>query len=161
MIRPVKIYKLIVVIALTAIAAIMVSNLMNMRSNSTDYFIEHKDEVIQGAKDGDAVSQYNLAVMYNKGVGVTQDDAEALKWYISAADQGHAMAQYNLGMLYYFGKSVPQDYVAAYKWVYIAATYGDNSIAKDALNTITKKMTVEQMDEAEKIAESWQAQHSK
>lgn len=159
--RPVKIPRLIVIIALTAIAAIMVSNLMNLSSNSTDYFIEHKDEVIKSANEGDAVAQYNLAVMYNKGVGVDQSDAEALKWYNLAAEQNHAMAQYNIGMLYYFGKSVPQDYVTAYKWVWIAAIFGDNAIAKDALNTIAKKMNPEQIKEAEKLANSWQEQHSK
>lgn len=159
--RPVKIHKLIVLIALTALAAIMVSNLLNLSSNSADYFIAHKDEVIKSANEGDPVAQYNLAVMYNKGVGVEQSDAEAFKWYGLAAEQGHAMAQYNLGMVYYFGKSVPQDYVAAYKWVMIAAQYGDNAVANDALNTISKNMTPQQITEAENAADKWQKQHGK
>lgn len=158
--RRVKIHKLIVLIALTALAAIMVSNLLNIGSNSEDYFIQNKDEVRREAEEGDAVSQYNLAVMYNKGVGVEQDDSEALKWYLKAAGQGHAMAQYNLGMLYYFGKSIPQDYVAAYTWVMIAAEYGDNAVARDGLRNIAKKMTPEQIVEAEQAARSWHEQHN-
>ena len=160
-IRRVNIYKLLVLLALTALAAIMVSNLLNLSSNSADYFIEHKEEVIQSAQEGDAVAQYNLAVMHSKGVGVAQNDAEAIKWYGLAAEQGHAMAQYNLGMVYYFGKGVPQDYSTAYKWVLIAAEYGDNSVAKDALLNIAKKMSQEQVSAAEDAAEAWQAQHGK
>lgn len=154
-----NLYKLLVLLALTALAAIMVSNLLNLSSNSADYFIEHKEEVIESAQEGDAVAQYNLAVMHSKGVGVAQSDAEAIKWYGQAAEQGHAMAQYNLGMVYFFGKGVPQDNITAYKWVLIAAEYGDNSVAKDALLTISKKMTPEQVRSAEDAAEAWQAQY--
>jgi len=34
-------------------------------------------------------------MMYDKGQGVPQDYAEALKWYRKAAEQGFAEAQYN------------------------------------------------------------------
>ncbi len=48
--------------------------------------------------------------MYDKGLGVTQDYAQAAKWYRKAAEQGHAYAQFNLGYMYRFGQGVPQDY---------------------------------------------------
>ena len=35
--------------------------------------------------------------MYRNGQGVTQDNAEAVKWYRKAAEQGYAAAQFNLG----------------------------------------------------------------
>jgi TPR repeat protein len=38
--------------------------------------------------------------MYEKGQGLAQDYAEALKWYRKAADQGNADAQYGLGGMY-------------------------------------------------------------
>ena len=38
--------------------------------------------------------------MYGGGIGVTQDDQEAVKWYRLAAAQGHAEAQDNLGAMY-------------------------------------------------------------
>ncbi len=44
------------------------------------------------AAQGDAAAQYNLGVMYENGRGVTQADAEAVKWYRKAAAQGHARA---------------------------------------------------------------------
>ena len=44
------------------------------------------------ATEGDAAGQVNLGVMYTNGRGVTQDDAEAVRWYRKAADQGIAKA---------------------------------------------------------------------
>jgi TPR repeat protein len=41
----------------------------------------------EGGK-GDADSQYRLGIHYEKGQGVTHDDAEAVKWYRKAAEQG-------------------------------------------------------------------------
>jgi len=33
-------------------------------------------------------SQYNLAILYERGLGVKKDQAEALFWYLAAARQG-------------------------------------------------------------------------
>ena len=43
---------------------------------------------------------YNLGFMYDNGRGVTQDYAEALKWYRLAAELGLADAQTWLGLMY-------------------------------------------------------------
>ena len=40
------------------------------------------------AKQGDAVAQFNLGVMYQQGQGVNQDDKQAVKWFRLAAKQG-------------------------------------------------------------------------
>ena len=45
------------------------------------------------AEMGFAKAQHNLAVMYEKGRGVAQSDAEAARWFLKAAEQGHARAQ--------------------------------------------------------------------
>ena len=50
------------------------------------------DETMAAAKQGAAYAQYNLGIMYAKGDGVPENDAEAVKWYRKAADQGHAKA---------------------------------------------------------------------
>ena len=44
------------------------------------------------AERGDASAQYNLGVMYAKGVGVVEDYLEAYKWLILAAAQGDQKA---------------------------------------------------------------------
>ena len=77
------------------------------------------------AESGDAEAQNNLGVMYNKGLGVPEDYAEAVKWYRLAADQGYADAQCNLGVMYDNGQGVPQDYAEAVKWTRLAADQGD------------------------------------
>ena len=47
--------------------------------------------------------------MYQHGRGVTQNDAEAVRWYWLAAEQGDADAQNNLGALSALGKGVRRD----------------------------------------------------
>lgn len=41
------------------------------------------------AQGGDAQAQYHLGYMYQAGIGVQQNDAEALTWYQKAASNGH------------------------------------------------------------------------
>jgi hypothetical protein len=52
-------------------------------------FKEFKD----AAEKGDARAQYSLAVMYNDGIGVKKNPAEAMVWFRKAAAQGHPMAK--------------------------------------------------------------------
>ena len=49
------------------------------------------------AEAGEALAQFSLGVMYDKGDGVLKDSAEAVKWYRKSAEQGNANAQNNLG----------------------------------------------------------------
>ena len=51
------------------------------------------------AEQGNAVVQFNLGVMYDKGRGVTQDNKTAVKWYRLAAEQDYSPAQVNLNKL--------------------------------------------------------------
>jgi uncharacterized protein len=89
--------------------------------------------------------------MYKRGDGVTQDDAEALKWYRKAAEQGDAVAQYNLGVSYYNGEGVLQDTIAAHMWFNIAAANGINAAVKNR-DTLAEKLTKADIIEAQKRA---------
>ena len=73
-------------------------------------------EFLPLAKQGNAVAQFNLALMYDEGHGVPRDYTEAARWYRKAAEQGDLTSQNNLGSLYVKGHGVPQDYVQAYMW---------------------------------------------
>ena len=55
-------------------------------------------KIKQAADQGHANAQYNLGVMYYKGVGVGIDKAKAFEWCQKAAEQGNANAQFNLGV---------------------------------------------------------------
>lgn len=48
------------------------------------------------AQAGDPDAQYNLAYLYENGLGVPKNEAKALELYQQAADQGHSAAQNNL-----------------------------------------------------------------
>ena len=76
------------------------------------------------AEQGDAKAQTRLGEMYRWGWGVTQDKAEAVRWWRKAAKQGHARTQYELGRRYYRGWGVPQDYKEAARWYRKAAEQG-------------------------------------
>ena len=73
-------------------------------------------EEVLAAEQGDAYAQFNLALMYDNGQGVPQDDKEAAKWYRLAAEQGLGDAQYNLSLCYYEGQGVEKDLEKANYW---------------------------------------------
>ncbi len=79
----------------------------------------------KAADQGNAPAQHNLGVMYDTGLGVAQDYAQAAQWFRKAADQGFAQAQYNLGIMYYNGQGVAQVYAQAAQWYRKAADQGD------------------------------------
>ena len=79
----------------------------------------------QEAEGGDAEAQARLGYAYYAGLRVTQDYAEASKWYGLAAEQGNATAQVGLGVMYEKGEGVTQDHAEASKWYRLAAEQGD------------------------------------
>ncbi len=113
------------------------------------------------ASQGDAPAQFNLGVMYAEGRGVPQDDAEAVHWYRLAADRSHAQAQYNLALSYAKGEGVSPDYVSAHMWFNLAAVHFPASdvrnyeLAVRNRSLVAKKMTREQISEAQNLAREW------
>lgn len=79
------------------------------------------------AEGGDADAQLHLGLAYAYGVDVSEDDAEAAKWYRLASKQGQPDAQVFLGMAYETGEGVPQDYVEAYAWFDVASSSDKNA----------------------------------
>ena len=54
------------------------------------------------AVQGDGRAQFRLGMMYLRGVGVTHDEKEGVRWIRKAAEQGYALAQRNLGDMYHW-----------------------------------------------------------
>jgi TPR repeat protein len=104
-------------------------------------------------------AQHWLGVMYHYGRGVTEDDTEAAKWFRKAAEQGFTDAQYMLGRLYTNGVGVAEDDVLAYMWWNLAAAQGHEA-AKENKGIVSKRMTREQIAEAQKLSREWMAKHS-
>ena len=73
------------------------------------------------AEQGLAEAQFNLGLIYDNGLGVTEDNQEAVKWYRRAAEQGLTEAQNNLGLMYEKGEGISEDDQEAAKWFRRAA----------------------------------------
>ena len=69
-------------------------------------------------------------------------------------------AQYNLGVMYENGQGVPLDYVRAHMWYNIAASKGVGN-AKKNRDIVVKKMTPEQIEKAQKLAQECAAKNYK
>ena len=80
---------------------------------------------LAAAKEGHADSQFNLALMHEKGIGVGKDEKQAVVWYRKSALQDNAAAQYNLGVLYENGRGTPVDFAKANEWYRKASVQGD------------------------------------
>ena len=73
------------------------------------------------ARNGNALAENNLGVMYQRGLGVAQDFQKARSWFEKAANQDLAEAKVNLGLLYFDGSGVAQDYEKAFSFFSAAA----------------------------------------
>ena len=76
------------------------------------------------AERGATEAQRRIGWCYEKGIGVPQDFAEAVRWYQKAAEQGCADAQQHLAKCYERGQGVPQDYAESFFWLFKAAKQG-------------------------------------
>lgn len=91
--------------------------------------------LMDAANRGDAAAQYEVGERYANGDGVTQDMAEAAKWFERSANQGLAAAQYRLATQYEKGRGVAQDDRLAREW-YEKAAQGGNVKAMHNLAVI-------------------------
>lgn len=105
---------------------------------------------LRRAEQGDAGAQYVLGIIYEHGMDVPQDDAEAVKWYRKAAEQGHAGAQLQLGSMYDLGRGVSQDDFEAAKWYRVAAEQ-DSAAAQRRLGRMYAKGRGVLQDDAEAV----------
>ena len=76
------------------------------------------------ADAGDARAQSNIGVMYDNGQVVTEDDAEAVRWFTRSAEGGFPSGQFNLAVMYGKGEGVSQNRTTALRWYQTAARQG-------------------------------------
>ncbi len=101
----------------------------------TENYEQLIERLIPNAENGDAKSQYHLAVLYHDGKGIPKDYVQAAYWYRKAAEQGHDKAQLYLGLLCLKGYGVPKNDDEAVKWLTMSAEQG-NDKAKVFLDDI-------------------------
>jgi len=109
----------------------------------------------KAADQGKADAQYVVGAMYYTGNSVPQDHKLAVEWFRKAACQGHGEAQHALGLMYrYHAAGLPQDKVLAYMLWNLAAA-GGNMNATEQRAAIAKRMTPEQIEEAQAMSRNW------
>ena len=107
------------------------------------------------AEKGDAETQLLLGTAYRVGgFGLSQDDAEALKWFHRAADQGDWNALILLGRMYEEGAGVPQDNVQALAWYTLATLAGLPPRLR-----LAATMSQSDIERAQTLVSEWRAAH--
>ena len=114
--------------------------------------------LLKAAEQRSVGAQRLLGAIFYYGWGV-QDYTEAAKWYKKAAEQGDRDAQNILGAMYERGKGIPKDFVEAYKWFSISGEgdidNGTNEYGRKYREMIGKRMTPDQITEAQRLAKWW------
>jgi len=90
-------------------------------------------------RSGDKIAQFQVGVMFERGIGVDVNQTQAAKWYEKSAIQGHMDAQYNIGLMYASGRGIEQNEQFAIMWLASAAKQGDKEARKLLLAMIDEK----------------------
>ena len=106
------------------------------------------------ADNGSAAAQARLGIAFASGEGAPQDFRQAYHWLSRAADAGNADAQYALGKLFADGRGVARNFTEAYKWYNLASAQG-HLIATQARDSISRRMTKEQVQEGQSRSTSY------
>ncbi len=92
--------------------------------------------------NGDARAQFYYGEIYSGGMGVKQDDKQAVGWYKKSATQGHARAQTRLGYMFFKGRGITKSYRQCLHWYqkaakqgYVQAQYRIGFLYRDGLGT--------------------------
>jgi len=108
------------------------------------------------AENGNRDAQFNLGLLYEHGLGVARDDAEALRWYRRAAAAGDAAAQYNVGLFYAEGRGVAPNDVLAYAWISVAMENGAEPTR--LLDLLKKNMSAQSLAQGMRLVEDVRGQ---
>ena len=76
------------------------------------------------AERGEPEAQYRIAVQYQAGLGVVQNDLQAYAWMRRAAEQDLDLALHGLGIMYLYGECVDRNPGEAARWLQKAADRG-------------------------------------
>lgn len=76
------------------------------------------------ADKSQAVAQYRLGTLYERGQGVAADPVKAMHWYGLAAAQGNRKAMHNLAVAYASGPAAKRNMTEAARWFAKAAALG-------------------------------------
>jgi len=88
-----------------------------------------------------AKAECMIGNLYYMGLGVSQSDSTALKWYLKSAGQKNQSATYSLGLIYANGgKEVKRDILKAYQYLKWVAENATDETTKNNANTKLKEI---------------------
>jgi TPR repeat protein len=99
----------------------------------TTYPTQGLADIRRAAEMGYVPAETALGTVYQKGIAVTSNVAEATRWYRKAAESGDSLGEYLLGRTYFVGP--PKDDNEAMKWLGKAADQG-NAFAQYLLGRV-------------------------
>jgi uncharacterized protein len=115
---------------------------------------EAKDFILEAARSGGVGAQQFAGLSYQRKLGISEENIDYKKaayWFHEAAKNGSTRSKYELGGMFLFGDGVQKNIFTAYAWTYLASLDGYDD-AKLELNSMAKKMTSDQINEAVRIA---------
>ncbi len=77
--------------------------------------------------DPSAESAFQIATIYENGLGVKEDHEEASKWHLKSSKAGFYQSQHRLAAMYEYGRGVQEDIQQAFNWYITAAKLGHAS----------------------------------
>jgi TPR repeat protein len=101
--------------------AYMPGNFFGLNLHDEETSIELFNKIKVAARKGNAIAEYALGLMHEKGIGVERDIRMALSYYRRSAEQGYSAAQNEVARSYERG----EDYKKAAKWYRRSAEQGD------------------------------------
>ena len=102
-------------------------------------------------------AQFNLAIMYHRGMGTEKNIHEAIRWYETVAKHNDNQAMYNLGLIYYYGDDgLLPDHEKAVQWMRLAAENGNEKAKAYLFQGITDAFLKAAKDNA--ISPTWDDQ---
>lgn len=98
-----------------------------------------------------------LALQYKNGTNGTEKDLKkAYTYFKKAASRGNPLALYEIGLMYEQGSPIPQDLVKAHLYFNLASAR-QLPTATIALERITQKLKIEEVEKAQTLAKEWKA----
>ena len=81
------------------------------------------------ADKGHLFCQYQVAKMYENGIGIEKNSEKAFEYYTKAANQGHAISQTCLGEMYFCGIGTEKNLEKAFEYFEKAANQGTSNLS--------------------------------
>ncbi len=108
-------------------------------------------ETYTAALRGDKMAQFQVGVIYERGIGIEQNQSLAAQWFEKSAQQGYVDAQYNIAIMYASGRGVAADEGLAMMWLARAAKQKDVESRKLLLKIIDGELDGDKRTDRKKV----------